>query len=162
MPMATEVNLPKDHDPIFPDRCVACGAEHPTATLRISTHSIGWWTVLLGHFGMPFTTEVPACPPCRRRIRLQRWLRFAITIAFVFAGASIALAILKNYRGLFRKWLAMAIAIVCLLPFILWETFFPPPIDLTAYSETVDYEFRDPEYAAEFAELNQGAVSEHE
>jgi hypothetical protein len=32
---------------------------------------------------------------------------------------------------------------------------FPPPVDLTAYFDTVLYEFRDQEYAEEFAELNE-------
>jgi hypothetical protein len=48
----------------------------------------------------------------------------------------------------------MGIALICLVPWLAWETVFPPPIDLTAFSETVDYEFRDPEYAEEFMELN--------
>jgi hypothetical protein len=29
-----------------------------------------------------------------------------------------------------------------------------PPVDLPAYSDTVEYELRDAAYAAEFAELN--------
>ena len=33
--------------------------------------------------------------------------------------------------------------------------YLPAPIDLTAYSDTVDYEFRDADYAQEFAELNE-------
>ena len=41
------------------------------------------------------------------------------------------------------------------MPVILWEVFDPRAIDLTAYSTTVDYEFRDPADAAEFAALNR-------
>ena len=54
----------------------------------------------------------------------------------------------------FRKWLVVGAVIAVLVPWFLWETFFPPPIDLTAYSDTVDYEFRDRIYAEEFAALN--------
>ncbi|MBL8794316.1 MAG: hypothetical protein JNM56_10460 [Planctomycetia bacterium] len=39
-------------------------------------------------------------------------------------------------------------------PWFLWQLFFPPPLDLTVYTDTVDYEFKDEEYAAEFAALN--------
>lgn len=56
-----------------------------------------------------------------------------------------------------RKWVAMALMLVCLCPYFLWEVFFPPSIDITAYSESVDYEFRDADYAYEFAELNGDA-----
>jgi len=40
-------------------------------------------------------------------------------------------------------------------PFFLWETLFPPAIELTAYSDTVDYEFRDESYAFAFGVLNE-------
>jgi hypothetical protein len=157
MPLATDVNLPKDHIPIFPDRCVCCGRERPGGVFRIGTQAIGWWT-LLSHFGPRFTAEVPACGACRVRMRRQRWLRFLISAAFVVAGVSIAMSLLKWYHGPFKKWLAMGITLIFLTPLILWETLFPPPVDLTAYAETVDYEFRDAEYAADFAELNQVEV----
>ena len=51
----------------------------------------------------------------------------------------------------------MGLILVCLAPYILWEMFFPPAIDITAYSESIDYEFRDPDYAFDFAELNDDA-----
>ena len=51
----------------------------------------------------------------------------------------------------------MGFVIVCLAPYILWETYFPPSIDITAYSESVDYEFRDSDYAYSFAALNEDA-----
>lgn len=56
-----------------------------------------------------------------------------------------------------RKWVAMAMMLVCLSPWLLWETFFPPSVDITAFSNSVDYEFRNAEYADEFAELNSDA-----
>ena len=51
----------------------------------------------------------------------------------------------------------MGLSLVCLAPYILWEIFFPPAIDITAYSESIDYEFRDSDYAFDFAELNDDA-----
>lgn len=53
-----------------------------------------------------------------------------------------------------RKWVAVGLVAICLLPYWLWEVFFPPIIDITSYTENVDYEFRNAEYAYEFAELN--------
>ncbi len=56
-----------------------------------------------------------------------------------------------------RRWVAMGLILICLAPYLVWETFFPPSIDITAFSESVDYEFRDSAYAHEFAELNRDA-----
>ncbi len=56
-----------------------------------------------------------------------------------------------------RKWVAVAMMIVCVSPWFIWELLFPPSIDITAYSKSVDYEFKDPEYADEFVELNSDA-----
>ena len=56
-----------------------------------------------------------------------------------------------------QKWVAMGMMLICILPLIIWEVVFPPSIDITAYSKSVDYEFRDSGYAEEFAELNQDA-----
>jgi hypothetical protein len=41
-----------------------------------------------------------------------------------------------------------------MIPWFAWELVFPPPFDLTVYSDTIDYEFRDQDYAEEFADLN--------
>jgi hypothetical protein len=47
-----------------------------------------------------------------------------------------------------------------MVPYFLWETLFPRPVDLTAFAETVDYEFLDESYALEFAALNRGMRGE--
>ena len=154
-PVRTVVNLPKGRTPVFPDRCVACGIDHPGATHRVGTNAIGWWTLAFWSFGPRFWVEAPACVPCCGRMRRQRWLQLAVNAAFIVVGVSIALALLQRYEGPFKRWIALGIALVCLLPVFLWETLFSRPIDMTAFSSTVDYEFRDAAYGNEFAALNQ-------
>lgn len=56
-----------------------------------------------------------------------------------------------------RKWVALGLIIVCLSPYFLWEIIYPPAIDITAFKDSVDYEFRDADFAYEFAELNSDA-----
>jgi hypothetical protein len=158
MPLSNDVNLPKTRRPVFPDRCVACGAAGPGDTIRVGTNAIGWWTLAFWVPGRRFAVDVPACPPCARHLRRQRLLRLVVGGAVAVAGAVVAVALLQWYRGPMRRWLAMGITLVCMLPYILWETFSPPPFGLTAFAETVDYEFRDAGYAAEFAALNGAAV----
>jgi hypothetical protein len=154
MTISTDVNLPKSFRAVFPDRCVACGVEHPDGSFRAGTNAIGWWTLAFWSFGPRFSVDVPACRPCRDRMRRQRWLRLAVTVVVVLIGVGVGFSVLQWYDGPLKRWLVLAVALVCLVPVFLWETFFPPPIDLTAYSATVDYEFRDSAYAEEFAALN--------
>jgi hypothetical protein len=160
MHLSTDVNLPKTLRPTFPDRCVACGLPCPDSTIPVGTHAIGWWTIALWVHGARFSVDVPACEACRRQMVRQRWLRLFVCGVFVVVGLGVALYVLGSFRGPLHRWLAMGIALLCLLPWIAWEIVSPPPIDLTAYSDTVDYEFRDEDYAQEFAMLNQQATKE--
>ncbi|MFK7818247.1 MAG: hypothetical protein AB8G99_05995 [Planctomycetaceae bacterium] len=58
----------------------------------------------------------------------------------------------------FKRWVMLGLGVVCLLPQILAEMYFPPAIDITAYSDKVEYEFSDRDYAVEFACLNEDAA----
>ena len=51
MAISTDVNLPRVHIPQYPQRCVRCGADPQGKTIKIWTHTIGWWTYLLWAFG---------------------------------------------------------------------------------------------------------------
>lgn len=154
MPLSTDVNLPRTRTPVFPDRCVACGLPQPGYFIRVSTHSIGWWTLVLWTHGARFSVEVPACEPCRHQMIRQRWVRLAVCGIFVVVGVGVAVYTLGSLHGPIKRWLALGIALLCMLPWFAWELVSPRPIDLTAYAETVDYEFRDEAYAQEFAQLN--------
>ena len=76
MPLSTDVNLPRTHRAEYPERCVRCGDDPKGKTIRIWTHTIGWWTYLLWAFGKGFTTHPPVCGACGLRFRAQRWGRF--------------------------------------------------------------------------------------
>ena len=55
-------------------------------------------------------------------------------------------------------WAMMALVVLCILPQIIFEIFFAKPFDVTAYAESVDYEFTSKDYATEFAMLNHDAA----
>jgi len=109
-------------------------------------------------FGRGFTVHVPACSRCGWRIRCQRVGGILLTLAIAAAFMFFVWPHLDDFvaRSI-RKWVAMGLILVCLAPYFLWEVLFPPSIDITAYPDKVDYEFRDPEYAYEFAALNEDA-----
>jgi hypothetical protein len=156
--LSHDVNLPRSHVPVWPDLCVVCCHAVPTERLRIATHSIGWWTVAFWHPGRRVTVEVPTCPACRRTFAWRRRGRIALGVVLALAAGVAGIWIVgSGPHG--RKWLAMGVAVLLILPFSLWEVFFPPPIEITAYAKTTDYEFRDADYAEEFARLNNADVT---
>jgi hypothetical protein len=158
MPLATDVNLPKNHAARFPSRCVVCGAPSPESTVRLMTGSIGWWTWLLWHFGNPFTVRAPACKHCSWRLHLTRVSSSLITIAGIAAACWLFWPwVSAKVPRPARKWALMGLALACLLPQFLYEMVFPHPFSITAYSDSVDYEFRDRQMAIEFALLNLDA-----
>ena len=158
MPLTTDVNLPKTHTATFPTRCVRCNEDPEGNSLKIGTNSIGWWTALLWSFGSRFSVSVPACRGCGLRIRIQR---IGGTVAILVIAALFMFLVWPHLEDFipraFRKWAAMGLLLLCISPWFLWEVFFPPSFEITAYSESVDYEFRDSFYAHEFADLNQDA-----
>lgn len=158
MGMSHDVRLPKSATPVYPRRCVACGEADPAARVRVGTHTIGWYTFVFLHTGSRFTADVPACDECARDLRRWRRIKFTLDCVLYAMAAGAAIYLFGWYDGPFRKWLLTAVAVACLLPLILLEVFHPPAADLTAYADTVDYEFADRGYAEEFAALNGARV----
>ena len=159
MPLSHDVNLPKDQHPRFPNRCVACGEAGPETSLRFTTRAVGWWTVAMFAFGKRFAADARCCAPCKAALRRTRRVRLAITIVTGMLAALGAVWLLAGKGGPLRVWLTVGVALVLLVPVFTLEFLYPPTFDMTAFSETVDYEFCDETYAREFAELNGGEVS---
>ncbi len=155
--MSYDINLRRDHLARWPDRCVCCGAEKPGHVVRLFTLSIGWWTLMFWSFGTLFSARVPACRSCGRRLQVKRVLKVLLTGLIAFAGVAVAFQIMGSYQGPLKKWLAFLVTLVCISPYLLWDVFFPPVFDMTCYSKTVDYEFRDSDYAFEFHMMNEDA-----
>ena len=158
MPLSTDVNLPRTHLAKYPERCVCCGADPQGKTIRIWTHTIGWWTYLLWAFGKGFTTQPPVCGDCGLQFRAQRWGRSLVPLLVALLVLVFIWPLLdRNLFLEFRKWIIMGSILLCSAPYFLWEVIFPPAIDITALKDRVDYEFADENYAYDFAELNEEA-----
>ena len=158
MAKSIDVNLPRSHLVRFPERCVVCGHPTPDALVRVRTGTIGWWSWLLRRFGNTFVVKAPACTRCAMRLHAFRFLSLLTTVALV-AGAFWF--IWPHFKGSIprpmHKLGMMALGIFCCLPQIIFEIFFAAPFNLTAYADSVDYEFTSEAYAAEFAALNADA-----
>ena len=154
MPAFT-VCLPKTRVPEFPKLCVACHAVAPSASVRMFTSAIGWWTAFFA-FGSIHRVDVPACKPCAGRLWRGRLFRFLVTILCIGVGIGVADHFASGMR--WRRAIVLVSAFVALLPWIVWQALVPAALDITAYENTVDYDFRDPDYAGEFASLNEGTI----
>jgi len=159
MAESIDVNLPRSHAARFPDRCVVCDCPAPDAHVRIITGSIGWWTWLLWWFGKAFVVKAPACTRCAWRIH---GLRLASLLATIGAAVAALWFIWPHFKDSIprhlQKWAMMVLAVICLLPQVIFEVLFAAPFDVTAYAESVDYEFTSQSYAEDFAKLNQKAA----
>ena len=162
MPGCAEVNLPRTDVARYPERCVCCESDPQGKTIRIWTRTIGWWTYLMWVFGKGFTTHPPVCGSCGLRFRAQRWGRYMVPLLI----AALVMVFIwhrldSNLFLEFRKWIIMGVILFCCAPYFLWEVFFPPAIDITAFKDNVDYEFADEDYAHDFANLNDAAEWVH-
>jgi hypothetical protein len=152
MRVSTDVRLSASQDPVFPERCVACGREQPRDSVRICTWAVGWWSLATMAPGARFCVNAPACLECRNRLQRRRGLR--PLAAFGALGSALVFGLLDGFKGQVWAWLTFAIAVGCMLPWFLTELLYPPPLDLAAHATSVDYRFQDEGYAKEFARLN--------
>lgn len=158
MPDRTNVNLPKSHKAHFPDRCVVCGAESPTSTVTLITSSLTWWAFLLLVIGRPFKVTAPACRWCGWRLQWSRLFTLLLAFVFIYVAFWILWPMFAaQVPHAIRRWVKIAFAVGCCSPVIIYEVFFPKPFGITAFAESVDYEFLDELAAYEFAQENENA-----
>lgn len=158
MAESTDINLPRAHEARFPNRCVVCSHDNPASHVKLVTGTLGWWTWLLWCWGKPFIVQAPACRGCAWKLQAWRFINLFMTIAIALVAVWLVWPYFKDSVPRSLHALAMmGLALVCLLPQIVFEVFFARPFDVTAYSESVDYEFTSEDYAIDFAMLNLDA-----
>jgi hypothetical protein len=154
MPIGTDVRLPKAYPALFPDRCIACGRDHPDALYRVranaSALTLAYWGL-----GSRLTVEAPVCERCRKRTRRRRWALVVVYALLLSVGILLWLVLTHGSKGPGRTWIGLGIILLCLLPGFVWEFFRPTALEITANPDTVDYQFRDPDYAIDFYLLNE-------
>lgn len=158
MPLSIDVNLPRNHDAQFPARCVQCNLNTNGNTMRVRPHTIGLLSSLLMVFGKGFTVHIPCCRSCAAKIRNRKLLGLLATI--VAAGLVITFVwpqVVDFAPEPLRKWICVGLILVAALPLLLLSVLYPPAFDMTAYGDSIDYEFRHAEYASSFAQLNDDA-----
>ena len=101
--------------------------------------------------------DVPVQRACKRKLRWQRKLGFALYGVYGIVGAVIAMNVGDWLgRDLSRLQTILAVA-VGLSPVIALQIFKPPAFAVRASGNNVVYEFKSAEYASEFEALNKMA-----
>jgi hypothetical protein len=155
--------LPKDFRPAFPEKCVRCAAPKPAGRVTLWTMSTSWWAWILPIvmlFSKLTRVTFPACRGCAWRIRFRRLFSVALTLALMVAALGLVYPWTQGWPKLFRRLTVGGAALVALIPWAFWEVWFPPAVTLTLESETIRYDFREIEFAAEFRLLNRAALLE--
>ncbi|MFB3891986.1 MAG: hypothetical protein ACE15C_08180 [Phycisphaerae bacterium] len=152
-----EVKVPVARYPKFPNRCAVCGKERPTSAVKLSTHAFEWWMVVLWWAEFLFKGSsfgIPACGPCATKFMRQYRLRFAVELVLILAAAAVAFYLVQGIPHAWRKWAAIGLALLMLVPLFLWQAIWPMAVQITSDRSTVEFQFTDPEYAEEFSASN--------
>ena len=156
--MATwDVKIPKSRTPRFPPICVGCGGE-PTTTVKLQQDAIGWWSVV--RFGSIYgaatgrRVDVPACDACARRLRRERYKREAAQWAIAIAAVALGLWLFREWDGMLKRFAIIGLVLAVAIPYVVWEQFFPPTVDITVTDDNVTFHFADRAYADQFATEN--------
>lgn len=163
MPFSSDITLPIGQRPIWPSRCILCGSDTPDATFSFRAGRIGWHQLITLHpaIGSRPLVNAPACSSCRRVLRRGRVLRewcswlVVLPVAIVIIWALHQAGLFSGSFRPYRRWIAAAIILLSLIPYLLVEILHPPRIDATARGKKLDYEFADPDYAILFSSLNR-------
>ncbi len=162
MPLSTDVCLPRDATPVFPDFCCACDAPRPGSSFDVKGRRVHWtelWMPWLWFFGQRVTVTVPVCAGCRPQAVAGRRWRTVVMLVWLCIVAAIALPYLDTLgltRGMKRFVSGLAL-LVGAAPVIVWWVVRPPVFDLTVGKATIDYEFASRGYAVRFLARNPGA-----
>ncbi|MGB3970008.1 MAG: hypothetical protein WBO45_24955 [Planctomycetota bacterium] len=160
--MSTDVRLPKNVTPVFPDACCACGAPRPGDRVSVANRRFRWYELIWPwswFLNKRVRVEVPVCAGCRPALLAGRRWRSWILAGVIVAVVSLAYPWAKSIGAgrTVAKVVVLAVCVVCLAPLMLWWALHPPPFDTTVGADHVDYEFASAEYARQFAACNPAA-----
>ena len=153
------VTLGLSDKPRFPKRCIVCSQLSPDTRIGVGDFVVSWFGFVTDIPEGWGEVQVPIHNWCKWRFRGRRWLTrlayFAlIGILYWLCGSQIQEMFPRPLRRIGLK----VVFTILLIPVVFIEKLFPPRFDMTVYSETIEYEFLDSDYADEFAHRNADNV----
>jgi hypothetical protein len=102
-----------------------------------------------------YYTRVPCRTELKLRVNLARAWRFCRTVVVGLGSMALTAYLLyPTLKGATLGLSALGVTVVCMVAVVVWEKTHPPAFNITVLGDNVDFEFRDHEYAREFARLN--------
>ncbi len=147
-----------DADVKWPDRCVKCGRDGPTAHVRLTDT---WERGLFWPFCRRVrraTVDAPVCHGCKRPFESEYKHRQRTDLAAAWIAVLLAIALLHWLFDEMFFYLALAVAMFFLIPYTAWIRGRPAPLDISADEDGIEYEFADREYRDAFKDLNEEAT----
>ena len=152
--MAHRVDIQKSQEPQFPDQCVNCGTASPGASMSIKG-ALSSDKPLREDVFKRWSAEVPCCSGCQGSVRRHRFVAKLLFGASIVAALFLLLIIVAIWPGLTDSWLIyVAILMSVAVPSAIVDSIHVPQIDLTPSDERLIFEFKNRDFAAQFAELN--------
>ena len=145
--------------PRFPKRCVVCSGLAPDEKIGVGDFIVSWLGFLTDIPEGWEEVRVPVHSRCKWRFRMRRWIArltyLVVTGALYYHfGEQIEAFLPISLRRIGLK----IVFVILLIPLAYIEVIFPPRFDVTFFSDTVDFEFMDPDYAAKFIERNRDSI----
>ncbi len=155
--MSETVILPKNIEPVFPKRCMVCLQKDNIGMIGIRGEAAG----IMGYFkwitGKSGKRPVPAHVGCARKLKRRGfWRNVGVLILFTILPVGwFALRVNGVQMPFEFNKLSLCIAAVILfLPIMIAEELRPAAFQFSEGENIVTYEFKDSDYAEEFARLN--------
>lgn len=160
MPLSTDVRLPRDLEPVFPDRCCVCGKPRPGDAILVARRTgFLWWDLLMPWLILardPERRAAPACRPCRiRAVRYRRTQRLVLCLVAVAAGVVVVPWVSSwGWSGGQSKLVGLLLVGAVVAPVIVCHAVWPRAFDLTVERRVIVYEFASAEYGEAFRAAN--------
>ncbi|MHC4605899.1 MAG: hypothetical protein ACYTAF_03075 [Planctomycetota bacterium] len=163
MATSTDVKLPRRQVAVFPTRCALCGAEDSDRRVTLWKWSVPLWvvlTVLALLFSRLKKVRVPCCRECSWKIRMRRLVGIAALLFCIALAVTLAQFLPDEWPGLVRHLALAGIMLGLLLLYFIWHVACPPAVGMQLSRKTTTYEFRNRQYAEEFAAANKAQIDD--
>jgi hypothetical protein len=135
----------------FPNICVVC-KETCSDKEIIRANPDGYFGMWIWLFGGTKQISVPSHPECSKKLKKSLLKRNLFLLALVIP------ALIFNIYYDLNRFILLIIALVFMLPAILWQIYNPPPLEFHKNGDEILYTFQDQDYAKRFASINNSKI----
>lgn len=155
--MSETVILPRNIEPAFPNRCAVCLRKNNIGMLEVRGEAAGLWGYVKWISGRSGKRKVPAHVGCIRKLKRRGfWRNVGVLVLFtILPVAWFAMRVNGVQMPFeFNKLSLCIAAMILFLPILIAEELRPAAFQFSEGENIVTFEFKDRDYAEDFAKLN--------